>query len=59
MITNTNTINQKQKKHIDKSFSNLLTLIQELELAIALSPALPSSNSKKLQHALTNLLKQI
>ena len=43
----------------EQKLNNLLNLVKELELAIALSSSLSSSQSKKLQTAILKLVKQL
>jgi hypothetical protein len=50
---------KSEQKIKEQKLEHLLNLIKELELAIALSSSLSSSQSKKLQTSILKLVKQI
>ncbi len=59
MMKNNKPVSLSIKKNDDRVVTNLLVLIQELELAIALSPVLSSSQARQLEAAIIKLVKQI
>lgn len=59
MTKNNKIVSSTQKNESIKPLTNLLSLTKELELAIALSPKLSLGQSKQLQTAIIQLIKQI
>ncbi len=58
MVNNNKTVSSRRKKSNDRAITNLLTLVKELELAIALSSTLSPRHAKQLQSAILKLVKQ-
>jgi hypothetical protein len=59
MVKDNKTVSSRRIIVGDKPLTNLLTLVKELELAMALSSKLSSRQAKQLQSAIIKLVKQI